>query len=123
MYKKITTMSKKRPEGKAVQYVNQASLMHNYGISEYCRTSISALSGVVAGILGLTGWSGFLFYIFCACCLFLGLMLKSSSPKDDSSEGNQYFVKRMQLLWANQSGALFTYILSWTFLYSLVHVY
>ena len=109
-----------------VQYVNQQSLMHNWGIAEYCRTSISALSGVVAGILGLTGWSGFLFYVFCALCLFLGLMLKSSSSKDESSSSsdqNQYFMRRMQLLWSNQSGALFTYILSWTFLYSLVHVY
>jgi len=103
-----------------VQYVNPISVQHNMAIAEYCRTSISALSGVVAGILGLTGLAGFAFYIICALFLFGGLLLKAGT---NNTESKQYFLKRTQLLVNNQMGALFTYILSWTFLYSLVHVY
>jgi len=115
-----TQQTQKRKLIQNIQYVNPASVQHNMAIAEYCRTSISALSGVVAGILGLTGLAGFAFYIVCALFLFGGLLLKSGTEK---TETNQYFLKRTQLLTNGLWGAMFTYILSWTFLYSLVHVY
>lgn len=38
------------------------AIRNNGAILEYCRTSVSALSGGTAGILGLTGLYGFAFY-------------------------------------------------------------
>lgn len=104
----------------SVQYVNPAAVQKNMATAEYCRTSISALGGVTAGILGLTGFMGFIFYILCSLFLFCGLLLKSGTNKSTSK---QYFLARRQLLFTGQFGALFTYILFWTFLYGMVHVY
>ena len=42
------------------------AIRHNSSILEYCNTSVSALSGSVAGILGLTGLYGFIFYFLTA---------------------------------------------------------
>ena len=103
-----------------IQYINPIMVRHNMAKAEYARTSISALSGVSAGILGLTGLYGFAFYILCALGLFVGLLLKSGGGQPQSK---QYFLSRKQLLFSGQIGALFTYILFWTFLYGMVHVY
>ena len=112
-------MVKDRPKP-AIQYINPLMVRYNMAKAEYARTSISALSGVTAGILGLTGLYGFIFYVICALGLFVGLVLKSGGRK---SHSKQYFLSRKQLLYSGQFGALFTYILFWTFLYGMVHVY
>jgi len=48
---------------------SEPALRNNSSVVEYCRTSMSALSGCTAGILGLTGLSGFVFYIFSVLAL------------------------------------------------------
>ena len=62
---------------------SEIAMRHNAALLEYCRTSISALSGSTAGILGLTGLYGFIFYFVVAfmmsvsehfssyCCVFV----------------------------------------------------
>jgi len=48
---------------------SEASIRNNAAILDYCRTSMSALSGSTAGILGLTGLYGFAFYFITAFIL------------------------------------------------------
>lgn len=43
---------------------SESAVRNNAAVVEYCRTSMSALSGSTAGILGLTGFLGFGFYVF-----------------------------------------------------------
>ena len=57
--------------------LNELAIRHNAAMLEYCRTSISALAGSTAGILGLTGLYGFAFYFLtafmmsvCTMCLY-----------------------------------------------------
>lgn len=50
---------------------SEPALRNNSSVVEYCRTSMSALSGCTAGILGLTGLSGFVFYIFSVLALWV----------------------------------------------------
>jgi len=58
--------------------LNEMAIRHNAAMLEYCRTSVSALAGSTAGILGLTGLYGFAFYFLTAfmmsvrsICLFV----------------------------------------------------
>ncbi len=44
-------------------------MRQNAAILDYCRTSMSALSGSTAGIIGLTGLYGFIFYFITAFML------------------------------------------------------
>ena len=48
---------------------SELAVRQNASILEYCRTSMSALSGCAAGILGLTGFHGFGFYFLTAFIL------------------------------------------------------
>ncbi|XP_077984132.1 ER membrane protein complex subunit 6-like [Glandiceps talaboti] len=96
---------------------SEAALRGNKSVMDYCRTSMSALSGATAGVLGLTGLYGFIFYIITSLCLSFMLVLKAGSS------WKKYFMSRGPLLTNGFVGGLFTYILFWTFLYGMVHVY
>jgi len=51
------------------------SVRHNAAIVDYCRTSVSALSGATAGIMGLTGLYGFVFYFVSSLMLSVSVIL------------------------------------------------
>ncbi|XP_014295384.1 ER membrane protein complex subunit 6 [Microplitis mediator] len=96
---------------------SEGAVRNNAAVVEYCKISMSALSGGTAGLLGLTGLYGFGFYIFAVVSLWAMLLIKA--------KGNwkKYFISRYSLLTNGFFGGLFTYILFWTFLYGMVHVY
>ena len=51
---------------------NEGAIRNNAIVVEYCRTSMAALGGGTAGILGLTGYlAGFGFYLFCVVILWV----------------------------------------------------
>lgn len=97
---------------------NELAIRNNLSIVEYCRTSMAALSGCTAGLLGLTGLYGAVFYIVAVTSLWLMVLCKAgfSSSKD-------YFISPKSLLTNGFFGQLFTYVLCWTFIYGMVHVY
>jgi hypothetical protein len=70
-----------------------------------------------AGILGLTNLYGFGFYFVAIIGLWLILIAKAGTNYQS------YFTSRRSLLTNGFFGALFTYILCWTFAYGMVHVY
>ena len=80
-------------------------------------TGRSAISGDAAGILELTGLNGFAFFIIFSLALSLMLAMKAGS------NWNNYFTTRRQIWFDGMIGGLFTYVLLWTFLYGMVHVY
>ncbi|XP_046576437.1 ER membrane protein complex subunit 6-like isoform X2 [Haliotis rubra] len=96
---------------------SELAVRGNSSIIEYCRTSLSALSGATAGILGLTALYGFAFYFITAFLLSMMLLIKAGS------RWNSYFVTRRIPFFNGVFGGLFTYVLFWTFLYGMVHVY
>ena len=93
------------------------AITHNYSKLEYCRTSMSALAGCTAGILGLYSFYGFIFYFLMAAILWLFILFKSGNDFD------KYFYSKLQVLTGGLGSGLFTYILFWTFLYGIVNVY
>lgn len=98
-------------------FISEAAVRGNAAVLDYCRTSVSALSGATAGILGLTGLYGFIFYLLASILLSLLLILKAGR------RWNKYFKTRRPLFTGGLIGGLFTYVLFWTFLYGMVHVY
>uniref|UniRef100_A0A6M2DIK7 ER membrane protein complex subunit 6 n=1 Tax=Xenopsylla cheopis TaxID=163159 RepID=A0A6M2DIK7_XENCH len=108
--------TKETKSGEIVAY-SESAIRNNAAIVEYCRTSMSALSGGTAGILGLTSFYGFGFYLLAVFGLWALLLWKAGS------NWQKYFVCRRSLLTNGFLGGLCTYILFWTFLYGMVHVY
>jgi len=114
MPEKVRTKMDKSGEVKAF---SQTAMANNHAVIEYCRTSLAALSGSTAGILGLSTLYGFGFYVISVLVLWLMMLWKAGV------NWKKYFVSRQQLLTNGFFGQMFTYVLFWTFLYGMVHVY
>lgn len=54
--------------------LSEMAMRYNGAVLEYCRTSVSALSGGTAGILGLTGLYGFVFYFLTALVMSVSVL-------------------------------------------------
>ncbi|KAF7490678.1 ER membrane protein complex subunit 6 [Sarcoptes scabiei] len=93
------------------------AITHNNHLIEYCRTSMSALAGSTAGIIGFTSLYGFAFYILMVLILWLMIMSKAGPNY------HRYFTSPWSVLTNGFLGGLTTYVLFWTFLYGMVHVY
>jgi len=76
--------------------LNELAIRHNAAILEYCRTSISALAGSTAGILGLTGLYGFAFYFLTAFMMSVCIMLCNVCSTVDLKEALAFFAYKCQ---------------------------
>jgi len=96
---------------------SEVAVRFNENSLEQCRTSVSALSGCVAGILGLTSYKGFLFYAF--SMFFLSFLIYLYIR----NEHRKFFTSLNHIFLNGFLNGLLTYVLFWTFLYGMVHVY
>lgn len=110
-------MSHKEKVTKPAVVYSEAMIRNNAGIIDYIRTSFSTVIGATSGTLGLTGIKGFVFYFVMSMALSAMLYFKAGT------NWNKYFLSRRSLWTDGILGGLFTYVLFWTFLYGLVHVY
>lgn len=110
------TFKRREKTGEIVAY-SESGMRQNGMMIEYSRTSMAALGGCTAGILGLTSLYGFAFYVV-TCLLLWFMILTKAGPS-----WNKYFRERMPILTGTLTGGIGTYILFWTFIYGMVHVY
>lgn len=99
------------------EVLNEVAVRYNNFILDYCQTSVSALSGSAAGIIGLTGLNGFIFYFMCSLILSIIILLHLNQNV------KSYFTSEQSIITANLWSGIQTYLLFWTFLYGMVHVY
>lgn len=96
---------------------SELAVRFNENSLEQCRTSVSALAGCVAGILGLTSYKGFIFYAFSM------LMLSVTIFVVIRHEHRKFFTSLNHIFTNGFFNGLLTYVLFWTFLYGMVHLY
>ncbi|XP_057471371.1 uncharacterized protein LOC130760171 isoform X2 [Actinidia eriantha] len=60
-----------------VQTFNAENMQNNIKVVYYSRTFMSIIGGVIAGILGFTGLTGFLFYFLVMAITSVGLIAKA----------------------------------------------
>uniref|UniRef100_A0A0C9QNJ4 ER membrane protein complex subunit 6 n=1 Tax=Wollemia nobilis TaxID=56998 RepID=A0A0C9QNJ4_9CONI len=97
--------------------ISPENLQNNMRVIYYSRTFLSIIGGVVAGILGLTGWKGFIFYFVMMALTSLGVIAKA---KFDIHE---YFDSWNRVILDGISGGLMSFVLFWTFAYDIVHIF
>ncbi|CAG8462406.1 6756_t:CDS:1 [Funneliformis caledonium] len=108
-------MASQSPQNQASLYVPE-NVVHNTKTITFIRSSMSAINGSAAGILGLTGYSGFIFYALTA--LFTSFLIWS--VKTNTHPGI-YFRNGSDVWTEGVFGGLFSYVLFWTLLYGIVH--
>lgn len=89
----------------------------NARILNFCRVFVAIVAGCAAGIMGITGVSGFVCFFISTLLLSVGLYLKvSCDPKP--------FFKKPDDIWTEGiTQAMMSYILFWTLFYDIVHIY
>ncbi|KAI9366011.1 Rab5-interacting protein-domain-containing protein [Zopfochytrium polystomum] len=98
--------------------ISPLSLGHNFFIITYTRSMLAGVAGAAAGILGLQGIAGFVFYIFASA--FMSLLLSATA----GFKPDRFFVNGWTaVLTGEVTGSMFSYLLFWTLVYGLVHVY
>ncbi|XP_021730386.1 ER membrane protein complex subunit 6-like isoform X2 [Chenopodium quinoa] len=58
-------------------YINAENVQSNMKVIYYSRTFMSIVGGIIAGILGFTGLTGFIFYFLVMAVTSVGLTAKS----------------------------------------------
>lgn len=113
----LVGVNTRKAKSSDVKALSESAMRHNNAVIEYCRTSCCVLFGCLAGILGLTGIAGFAFYLCCLLVLWCSILTKTGFKWD------KYFISKFHLFTNGLIGGLFTYILFWTFVYGMIHVY
>jgi len=103
-------------EKKAPRFIAQGALRKNMQINQHATNLIFLFGGAMSGILGLSGWSGFLLFFICAAFLIGLLQMKSGF------DWIKYFPDYSNLT-NGYPTALKSYVLMWTFFYGLIHIY
>ncbi|CAN6876777.1 hypothetical protein Bca4012_079025 [Brassica carinata] len=93
------------------------NLQKNLKVIQNCRTFLSIIAGVLAGIIGFTGLTGFVFYFVVMLITSVGLMAKAGFSAD------VYFDSWNRVLFDGFLGGLMSFVLFWTFAYDLVHIF
>ncbi|KAF8408537.1 hypothetical protein HHK36_007693 [Tetracentron sinense] len=100
-----------------VPIFNAENLQNNMKIIYYSRTFLSIIGGVIAGILGFTGLSGFVFYFLVMAFTSLGLAAKAKFSL------HSYFDCWNRIILDGFLGGLMSFVLFWTFAYDIVHIF
>ncbi|KAJ4721964.1 ER membrane protein complex subunit 6-like [Melia azedarach] len=100
-----------------LQIFNTENLQSNMKVIYYSRTFLSIIGGVIAGILGFTGLTGFIFYFLIMAITSVGLMAKAKFSVQS------YFDSWNRILLDGFLGGLMSFVLFWTFAYDIVHIF
>ncbi|XP_062108841.1 uncharacterized protein LOC133819574 [Humulus lupulus] len=96
---------------------NAENLQSNMKTIFYSRTFMAIIAGVVAGILGLTSWKGFVLYFLVMAITSVGLIAKAGFSI------HSYFDSWNQIVLDGFFGGLLSFVLFWTFAYDIVHIF
>ncbi|KAH6572387.1 hypothetical protein BASA50_007045 [Batrachochytrium salamandrivorans] len=93
-------------------------LKYNFKSIDYARSSLALFSGAAAGILGLQGLYGFLFYLVVSLGMSLSYYFYTTGMKPAV-----YLPTSAQVWTQGVFTNLSSYVLFWTLAFGLVHVY
>nr|GLL43884.1 ER membrane protein complex subunit 6 [Ipomoea trifida] len=89
------------------------NMQNNMKVIYYSRTFMSIIGGVIAGILGLTGLMGFIFYFLIMGITSAGLIAKAKFSVFS------YFDNWNRIILDGFLGGLLSFVLFWTYPYSV----
>ncbi|KAL1548229.1 ER membrane protein complex subunit 6-like isoform X2 [Salvia divinorum] len=96
---------------------NVENMQNNTRIINYSRTFMSIIGGVIAGILGYTALTGFIFYFVIMAITTVGLAAKTGFAV------HSFFDSWNQIVFDGILGGLLSFVLFWTFAYDMVHIF
>mmetsp|Transcript_29481 Transcript_29481/g.64408 ORF Transcript_29481/g.64408 Transcript_29481/m.64408 type:complete len:122 (-) Transcript_29481:330-695(-) len=99
------------------QFLSMENVQKNMRAVVFCRTFISIVAGIVAGILGLTNVAGFTSYFVMMGMVSLGLAARTNF------DPTAYYPTTSKITYDGITSGLMTFVLFWTLFYDIVHIY
>ncbi|KAH9548017.1 hypothetical protein CY35_11G066800 [Sphagnum magellanicum] len=109
--------AKKSDEVVETPAYSQENIQHNMRIIYYSRTFLSIVGGVVAGVLGLTGVTGFLCYFVIMLLASAGIAVKTKF------DVFSFFDSWNRITIDGIAQGFMSFVLFWTFAYDIVHIF
>ncbi|CAL5218559.1 g250 [Coccomyxa viridis] len=112
-------MAKKETAGVFKDMYVQKNIQHNAGVVNFIGVFGSLVAGLIAGIWGVTGWGGFLYYLAMQIVVATLLYMKTGGQVDS------FFVSRSSVFFGEvlNSTLLLTFILFWTLSHNYIHLF
>eukprot|EP00270_Netrium_digitus_P012276 TRINITY_DN3971_c0_g1_i2.p1 TRINITY_DN3971_c0_g1~~TRINITY_DN3971_c0_g1_i2.p1 ORF type:complete len:150 (+),score=44.98 TRINITY_DN3971_c0_g1_i2:120-569(+) len=110
-------VAKQQEDSEVVAAFSGDVLQSNMKLIYYCRTFLSILAGVVAGILGLKGSLGFVCYVAAMAAGSLALWLKVKG------EVGNYFDTWQRVAFDGIGQGAMSFVLFWALAYDIVHIF
>ncbi|ORX42149.1 hypothetical protein BCR36DRAFT_587449 [Piromyces finnis] len=104
-------------EGSKFEKLNIQAIVENNQKAQTIRIVMSIFGGLAAGVLGITGFNGFYFYIGLNVIILIALLMKSKF------QITKYFNGKMDILCGDLFSNLLCYIMFWCLGYALINVY
>ena len=104
---------------KDVEFFSVENKQKNEQVVEFCHTAMCVVSGCIAGIMGLTGLSGFALMLV----LYLVTAVAVLSVKLKNDVGTYFNSGVFSFIFGGVSSHLLSFILFWTLSYGLIHIY
>lgn len=101
----------------ARNFLSPLSVQHNQRSLSRAQTCIAVLGGCGAGVLGLSGFAGFLLYILVSLMLS-GMLYHKMDGKVES-----YFQSKWSFLFGGITQEILSFILFWCVVYDICHIY
>ncbi|KAJ9052124.1 hypothetical protein DSO57_1037312 [Entomophthora muscae] len=95
---------------------------HNLSIIDFNRSCLSMVSGTASGILGLTGYQGFVFYFACSLLMTAIIYLVKILPSKKNLS-HLFISPKSTFFFHGVLGGLMSHVLFWTLFYGIVHIY
>lgn len=102
-----------------VEFFSMDNMKNNTTVFTFCHTFMCIVGGCIAGIMGLNGINGFVFFGLLFSITSLGLFVKMNFDVKAYSNASNYITFAFQGI----GGHVLSYILFWTLANSLVHIY
>lgn len=91
---------------------------HNDDSLQYCRNFLAILTGLVVGVLGVTGWlAGF------TCYFLTSQLITAAVYYQLRGDVAPYFPSIYSLITSGLSGSAMSFLMFWTLMFNIVHVY
>ncbi|ELR17488.1 transmembrane protein 93, putative [Acanthamoeba castellanii str. Neff] len=104
-------------QGEPGELHNPEAIAHNNRAIFFCRIIVASVAGSAAGILGVTGLGGFIFYA--AASALVSLLVLHRTGYNTS----KYFTSP-SALWTEAVGqGLLSYVLFWTLFYGFAYIF
>lgn len=112
-------MSAQQEKGDETKYIDVKCVAANAQTLGFIRNWMTIFMGSIAGILGLTGFNGFILYIalYLVCSISILAKLNFNPERCFPKQTSVNFV------FSGITGQMVPFVMYWTLFYALVHLY